>query len=138
MANSFNKFFCFTFPLKIITQLSLKGSTGKTQWNDVITVNAFIRVNMTWCVFVGRKYQQSLTRKVIIQATEIIITSLFGPEEMLHGISFGQFTRVCIVYVVLNILSSLWALNSMLYFTFQMHFFFWHLNNLTARNQFNF
>ena len=47
----------------------------------------------------------------------------------------GQFTWHCIVYVVLNTLGCLWALNSMLYCVFRIpNVFFCHLNNLIPRN----
>ena len=52
--------------------------------------------------------------------------------------SIGQFTRFCIVYVVLNTLCFLWTLNSIMYSVFRIpnvFFFFWHSNNLIVRNQ---
>ena len=52
---------------------------------------------------------------------------------------FEQFTRLCIVYVVLNTLVCLWTLNAMLYCVFRIkNVFSWHSLNLTARIQYNF
>ena len=43
--------------------------------------------------------------------------------------TFKQFTRHCIVYVVLYTLDCLWTLNAMLYGVFRIgNVFFWHLN----------
>ena len=56
---------------------------------------------------------------------------------MVYKIILKQFTRLCIVYAVLNALDCLWTLNSMLYcgILHSKCIFFLHLNNLIARNQ---
>ena len=63
--------------------------------------------------------------------TDIFIKSIF-----VYLWTIKQFTRHCILYVVLNTLGCLWTLNSMLYCVFHIAYvFFRHLNNLIARNQ---
>ena len=66
---------------------------------------------------------------------ELILKSFKKVNNRGHNI--GQFTRFCVVYVVLNTLDCLWTLNSMLYCILRIPniFCFWHLNNLIARNQ---
>ena len=59
--------------------------------------------------------------------------------QKIKGKFIRQFTRHCIVYVVLNTLGCLWTLNATLYCVFRIpNVLLWHLNNLIARNQHNF